>query len=100
MEELKKVIEEIKQLNEDIKQATLGTGEYKNISDEKISKILLKLEAQLVKLEADKERWFKLVEDEKRKGTSINSSVILPKDTVINVGIAEPIIIYFNTSNA
>jgi hypothetical protein len=40
MEELKKVIEEIKQLNEDIKQATLGTGEYKNISDEKISKIL------------------------------------------------------------
>jgi len=88
MEELKKVIEEIKQLNKEIKevnlkieQATLGTGEYKNISDEKCSKILFLLSSQLDKLEAqvsdlkvDKERWFKLVEEEKRKGISINSS--------------------------
>ena len=80
MEELKKVIEEIKQLNGDIKQlnlkieqATLGTGEYKNISDEKISKILLKLEAQLVKLEADKEWFKKLVEEEKRNEVRNNT---------------------------
>ncbi len=66
MEQLKKVNEEIKELNDKIEQATLGRGEYKNISEEKISKIQVKLEAQLVKLEADKERWFKLVEEEKR----------------------------------
>jgi hypothetical protein len=56
---------EIKQLNEEIKQATLGTGEYKNISDEKCSKIVVKLEAQLAELKADKDRWFNLVEEEK-----------------------------------
>ena len=66
MEELKKVNEEIKELNDKIEQATLGKGEYKNISEEKISKIQVKLEAQLVKLEADKEWLKKLVEEEKR----------------------------------
>jgi len=84
MEELKKVNEEIKQLNKEIKQVnlkielvTLGTGEYKNIADEKISKILVLLSSQLADfklqladLKADKERWFKFVEEEKRKGTS------------------------------
>jgi hypothetical protein len=71
MEELKKVIEEIKQLNDKIEQATLGTGEYKNISEDKISKIQVKLEAQLVKLEADKE-WLKNLVEEERKGNSID----------------------------
>jgi len=84
MEELKKVNDKIEQLNDKIKQlnegiklATLGTGEYKNISDEKCSKILVLLEAQLADfklqlsdLKADKERWFKLIEEE-RKGNSL-----------------------------
>jgi cell division septum initiation protein DivIVA len=79
MEELKKVIDkieqlnqEIKQLNQEIKEATLGMGEYKNISDEKCSKIQVLLSSQLVRLEADKERWFNLVEAiENKKGTSL-----------------------------
>ena len=68
MEELKKVNKEIKELNDKIEQVILKQEVYKNISDEDRKEIIVKFEAQLSDLKADKERWFKLVEEEKKRG--------------------------------
>ncbi len=64
MEELKKVIEEIKQLNSELLKSKKALN--KNIKDTDAQTEVEHYEAQLVKLEADKERWFKPVKDEKR----------------------------------
>jgi hypothetical protein len=64
-EELKAIKKEIDKLHDEVKMATLGKGEYDGISKEDRKEILVVLNSQLAKLEAEK----KSVKEEMNKRT-------------------------------
>jgi hypothetical protein len=66
MEELKKVIDKIEQVNSELLKSKKALN--KNTQDIDAHTEVQHYEAQLSDLKADKERWFKLVEEEKKKG--------------------------------
>ena len=87
MEELGKVIDKIEQLNEKIYQVNVEIKQLKENRDNLLDKdeklytkreimFMKEYEAQVVKLEADKE-WFKNLVVEERKGNSLYSRVII-----------------------
>lgn len=79
-EEFKAVNDKIEKINFEIKAVTLGTGQYKDIPDDKVEKVLAHLNSQLTKLEADKE-WFKKRTEEQVKKRCISTAKCLISDS-------------------
>ena len=71
-EELRAINAKIDKLNSKIENAMLGKDEYKDVTDQKIDRLIVELKTQLADLEGQRDRWFKLVEAvEMKKGILI-----------------------------
>ena len=58
--EIDKVNETTDKVHEEIKRALMGTGEYADIAEEKIDKLIAQLEARLAQLEEQRKGWFEI----------------------------------------